>query len=152
MGPLGLSAGQAVVIFESPVRVLIEDGPLRHVRRRHQSIVRADTQTFFRKNVTNFLTSAPTKRLHHPLGPSLKMGVKEWTSLPTKIVPLLPEPPVPVALGTAYMRLDISAGGNRVGAGRRHTAFTNAGSSGLTPRRTDGRCYDTKYCPSGRTG
>ena len=76
MGPLGLSARQAVVIFESPVRVLIEDGPLRHVGRRHQSIVRADTQIFFRKNVTNFLTSAPTKRLHHPLGPSLKMGVK----------------------------------------------------------------------------
>src|SRR6516225_1289534 len=70
MGPPGLSAGQAVVIFESPVRVLMEDGPLRHVRRRHQSIVRADTQIFFRKNVANFLTSAPTKRLHHPLGRS----------------------------------------------------------------------------------
>ena len=53
-----------------------------------------------------------------------------------------------LALGTACMRPDISAGGNRDGAGGCHTAFTSAGSPGLTPGRTDGRWYDTKYCPS----
>jgi hypothetical protein len=36
-------------------------------------------QIFLRKNAANFLTPAPTKRLHHPLGPALIMGVEEWS-------------------------------------------------------------------------
>ena len=80
------------------------------------------------------------------------MGVKEWTSLPTKIVPLLPEPPVPVALGTAYMRLGISGEEIELERDAAIRLLRMLVARGLTPRRTDGRCYDTKYCPAGRTG
>jgi hypothetical protein len=37
------------------------------------------TQIFLCKNAANLLTSAPTKCFHHSLGPSLIMGVKEWS-------------------------------------------------------------------------
>ena len=34
------------------------------------------TEIFFHKNVTDFFTPAPAERLHHPLRPSLDVGIK----------------------------------------------------------------------------
>ncbi len=55
-----------------------QSGPLqveRHSGRRAASLPQF-TEIFLYKNVAYVFTTAPAKRLHHPLGPSLKMGAK----------------------------------------------------------------------------
>jgi hypothetical protein len=57
-------------------RVAVRYGQLAHSGRRAASLPQL-TEIFLHKDVTDFFTTAPAERLHHPLRPSLEMRLEE---------------------------------------------------------------------------